>query len=402
MPQVFSSGWLYLFIIVMAISILRIWIKVRTIQREAPMDRPVIKVPPVPASDQDPDDPPEEQPFLAEADDLIRQGDYKGALGRLEKLREDLSHTEDREALGKVLFRLGGCHRHLATEEESFQHMLRAGEALREAVRLFSPTRYRGLYLRTLDELAQLYEDLAREKNPVEYLTQSARTCETAAASAREGSMPVQEAEFLARAGNAYRRLASRGEAQFNLRKAADVYQNAAAALEGVEDGSAVEQKIRISKLLGDTLVNLAGYFQKRECLGRAVDAYEGALQIMDEQFHSRERSVVQMDLSRTLLELYDIERSPAHLRQALRFARDALNALKKGEYPVLKGLAMAAMADSLTRYAEVRDRSENLDRAVKFYEAALGIMKDGEEPEERERVKKQLAETVGKIEELQ
>jgi tetratricopeptide (TPR) repeat protein len=213
-----------------------------------------------------------------------------------------------------------------------------------------------------------------------------------------EGGMTVQEAIFLVKAGNAYRQLASQNEPQVNLRRAKDVYEKASAALEAVDDESADSEKIKILKLLGDTLVDLAEYFQKGESFARAVSAYEGALEIMDETLYLRERSVVQMDASKILLALYDMEKSPAHLRQALRYARDALNAVKKGEYPVLKALAMAVMADGLTRYAEVRDRSENLERAVKFYEASLGIIKDGEEPAERERIRENLAETVRKI----
>jgi len=401
MPQVFSSGWLYLFIIVMVISIVRIWFKLRTIKREAPMDRPVIKVPPVFRQEQENGDEPEADSFLAGPDELIRHGDYETALELLNGLLESFSPTEEREQRGKVLFRIGACHSRLAAGEEKLQHMLRAGEALREAVRLFSPPRFRDYYLRALDELATLYEDIAREKNPVEYLTQSARACESAAESAGQGGMAVPEAIFLARAGSAYRQLASHNEAQVNLRRAADAYEKAAAALGTVQGESADSEKIKVSKLLGDTLVDLSAYFQKGDSLARGVSAYEEALEMMDATLHLRERSVVQMDASKALLELYDIERSPAHLRQALRYSRDALNAVKKGEYPILKALGMAVMADGLTRYAEVRDRSENLDRAMKFYEAALGIMKDGEEPEEREKVKKKLAETVQKIGEI-
>jgi tetratricopeptide (TPR) repeat protein len=279
MPQVFSSGWLYLFIIVMVISIVRIWFKLRTIQKEAPMDRPVIKVPPVFKQEQENGDVPEADSFLAGPDELIRQGDYETALGLLNGLLEDLSPTEEREQRGKVLFRIGACHSRLTDGEEKLQHMLRAGESLREAVRLFSPARFRNHYLRALGELAALYEDIAREKNPVEYLTQSARTCETAADSARQGGMTEPEAIFLMRAGNAYRQLASHNEAQVNLRRAADAYEKAAAALGTVQDEGVDSEKIKISKLLGDTLMDLSAYFQKGESLARAVNAYETALE---------------------------------------------------------------------------------------------------------------------------
>ena len=398
MPQVFSGWMLYLLIIVMVISIIRIYFYLRTIQSGAPMDRPVIKVAPVPVLEQDLDAEPEEDSLLDGPDDLIRQGDYDGALKSLDRLLEDLSPTEDREARGKVLFRVGACHSRLATGEERFQHLLRAGEALRESVRLFSPARFRNLYLRALGELASLQEDLAEGKNPVENLTQSARTCETAAASAREDGMVVPEVMFLIRSGTVYNRLASHHEPQVNLRKAADAYEKALAALETVDGESAIEEKMKVLKMLGDTLVKLAGYFQKEECLIRASKAYDGALELMDEGEHSQERCVVLTNSGGVLLELYDLEKSPAYLRQALRYSRDALDAAKGEVKLVAKGFAMAVMGDALTRYAEVKDRSENLERAVKLYETALGIIKDGEEPAQRERIRENLAETVGKL----
>ena len=58
----------------------------------------------------------------------------------------------------------------------------------------------------------------------------------------------------------------------------------------------------------------------------------------------------------------------------------------------------MAVMGDALSRYSDVKDREENLGRAVKLYEAALGILKDGKEAAERERVRGRLAEAVQKI----
>jgi len=398
MPQVFSVGMLYFFIIVMVLCIAWIWLKARTINREAPMDRPVIKVPPVAAKEPDPGAETGPDPVLAMPDELIRQGAYTDALDSLEKLLDNLSPTEDRETRGKVLFRIGACHSRLAAVGDRFEHLLRGGEALREAVRLFTPVRYRNHYLRALGELAGFYDDLAGEKNPVENFTQSARTCETAAAAARQGDLPLPEAMFLTRAGNAYRQLVAHSEPQINLRKAAEAYEKAVAVLETVEDGSTVSGRMKILKILGDTYRDLAKFFQKGESLGHAAGAYESALDIMDETQHLYERCVVMTSSAGVLLELYDMEKSPAFLRQALRHSRDALNAARGSEYMLSKGLAMAVMADALTRYAESKDRRENLERAVVLYETALGIIKDGEEPAERERIRERLAETVQKL----
>ena len=397
MQQVFSSGWLYLFIIVMVISIVRILYKVRTIQKEAPMDRPVIKVEPIPKPDPV-SEAPGHSPLLAASETLIRQGAYNDALRSLESLLEDLSPTEDRELRGMVLFRIGACYSCLATGGDRFQYLLRAGEALREAVRMFTPARYRSYYLRALGELAGLYEDLARGNNPVGNLNQAARTSETGAASARKSGLITEEAMFLVRAGNAHRQLALQSEPQINLRKAVDHYEKSAALLKMTDDESTLPGQMKILKVLGDTYADLARYFQKKESLTHAVNAYDKALQIMDETQHLEERSAVLTDACRALLELYDTEKSPAHIRQALRYGRDALDASKGVKIPVIRGLAMAVMGDALTRYAEVKDRIENLERAVKLYETALGIVKEGEEPGQRERIREALAEAIRKL----
>ncbi|UCF88806.1 MAG: hypothetical protein JSV70_00705 [bacterium] len=398
MPQILSVGWLYLFIAVMIISVVRIFFKLRTIQNEAPMDRPVIKIEPMPARNKEQGDLSEGDPLLAASDDLVRQGRYSEALRSLEQMVENLSPTENRETMGKVLFRIGACHSRLATRGDKIQHLLKAGEALREAVRLFAPARYRVHYLRALGELAGLYEDLARQKNPVEYLTQSARTCETGAEAASQGGLDLPQAMFLARSGSAYRKLATYGEAQQNLRKAADAFKKAAAALEDVEEEAALRERINILKVLGDTCVELAAYFQRADSLAWAVRSYESVLALMGEGQYPRERGVVLTEAGRILLEIYDSEKSPAHLRQALRYLRDALQAAGGEEDPIRKGMAMAVMGDALSRYADQKDRRENLHRAVKLYESALGIFKDGVQAEERERVRAALAETVQKI----
>ena len=401
MPQVFSGGWLYLFIIVMVICIIRIWIKIGTIQSEAPMNRPVIKVTPFHQPEAEPDSESEINSLLGAIDDLIKQGAYTEALGRLEALLENLSPTEDREVRGMVLFRIAACHSRLAVGGERFQYLLRAGEALRESVRLFTPVRYRDHYLRALSELAGLYEDLARGRNPVENYNQCARTCETAAAAAREGQLSFPAAMFLARSGNAYRQLVRYAEPKVNLLKAVEAYEKALSKLEGLEDENAVSRRMKILKMLGDTYTDLAKYFQKTESLVNAVNAYESALGIMDDDGSSIERSYVLITLSRSLLELYDDEKSPAHLQQALRCSRSAMDVAKESDNLILKGMSMAVMGDALMRYANYKDRRENLKRAVKLYETALGIIKDGEEPALREEIRESLGEAVQKIGEI-
>lgn len=397
MPQVFSVGWLYLVIIVMIISIVRIWYKVRAIQKEAPMDRPVIKVASIPKTEPETETP-GHNPVLAAPDTLIRQGAYKDALSSLASILEDLSPTEDRELRGMVLFRIGACYSRLATGGDRFQYLLRAGEALREAVRMFSPPRYRTYYLQALGELAGLYEDLARGKNPVGNLNQAARTSETGAASARESGLAADEAVFLVRAGNAHRQLAIHSEPQVNLRKAVDHYERAAVILNGADSKKASSGQMKILKILGDTYTSLADYYQRKESLNRAMDAYEGVLKAMGETKQPEERTAVLTDMCSVILALYDAEKSPAHIRQALRCGRDALDASRDVDTQVLKGLAMAAMGDALTRYADVKDRKENLERAARLYETALGLIREGEEPGQREMIRESLAETVEKI----
>ena len=401
MPQVFSAGWLYLFIIVLIICIARIWMKIRTIQREPPLDRPVIRITQVPDGASDPGSKAEEESILNGADRLIKTGELREALEQLERIIENLSPTEDREISGKVLFRIAACHSHLAMGEERFQHLLRAGETLRETVRLFTPERFRDHYLIALDQLAALYQDLAAEKNPVEYLTQRARTLETAAESASGAELAETEARFLFRAGNTYRQLVDLVEPQTNLRKAVSVYERADALLGKSENQDVISDRISILKMLGDTLEILSEYYQKEKSLMRAVKVYETAFNIMDGTLHGKEQMVLKMDISRILLKIHDIGNNPLYLKQVLMLTRNVLEITKIGENPVLRGRTMVVMGDALVRCADIKDRRENLERAVKLYEASLDTIEDGNQTEEQGRIREKLADAVGKIGEI-
>ncbi len=400
MPTVFSSGWLYLFLIVMAVCLARIFVKLRTIQREAPMDRPVIRVEPLPRKEEALGEDMEGDPLFQETDRLIREGDYAGAATSLDGLLETLSPVEDREARGKALYRRGACFRRMVAAGPAPKNLLRSGESLREAVRLFAPSRYRLLYLRSLEELAGLYGDLAALGNPVEHLTQVARTSQTAAASAEQGGLFQDQARFLVMAAGAYRLLAREGDSQANLRLSVESYERAVEALSRWGGEAAALEKARVLRKTGDTFTELAAYFQKPESLGRAAESYDAALELLKAEQHPGERGALLKDLGRVELEIYGLERSPAPLRKALRCLRDAIESLKGGGEEVARALAMALMGDALTEYSRVKDREENLRRAARLYEAALGILKDGVEPAERERVKGRLAEVVKKISE--
>jgi hypothetical protein len=76
----------------------------------------------------------------------------------------------------------------------------------------------------------------------------------------------------------------------------------------------------------------------------------------------------------------------------------DSLELLKQDDHVARRGLVMAVMARALTRYAEVKEPRENYQRVVKLYEAAMGILKDPEYAGEREKIKEELREAVGKL----
>ena len=71
MPQIFTSGMLYAFLIFLVFCLVWIGFKIRTIQKEAPMDRPVIKVAPLPKAEEAEEDEQGSDPALEKPDDLI-------------------------------------------------------------------------------------------------------------------------------------------------------------------------------------------------------------------------------------------------------------------------------------------------------------------------------------------
>ena len=172
-----------------------------------------------------------------------------------------------------------------------------------------------------------------------------------------------------------------------------------AAGLPGAfSDEKALFEKAVILKMLGDARVEFSSVTNRIENLEEAVSAYDGALQIMSPETHSQERGVTLLDTGRVLLDIYDSEKSPAHLRKAVRSLREAVDLVRSRGDRTKKGLTMALMADALIRYAEVKDWRENLDRAARLYEAALGFLKEPEHAARRDRIREGLKEAVEKI----
>ncbi|UCG38836.1 MAG: hypothetical protein JSV00_00955 [bacterium] len=396
MPQVFSAGWLYVFLIIMVISVVRIVLKLRQIRGGASMDRPLVRLARVEREKPDLGDGQEAPSELAETDNLIRDGKYSLAITRLKTMQDGLSPVEDREARGQVLYRLGACHRR--AEAAGVGGLLRAGEALREAVTLFAPQRFAPWRLRALAELAGVYEDLSRHRDAAGNAALAARTFERAGEEAARRGQVSQESELRARAGVAYRRLAVHADRQANLRKAADAFEAAASASTGSGDEGAVLAGARMLKMLGDTSLELAELYQPKESLKRAMEAYGRVLEVVDGRGHPLERGMTLTDLGRAHLAAYDMAGDNGELRKAIQYLRDALQLLSGGEVTEHRGRAMALMADALVRYAEVKDRRENLQRSARLYEAALGMMKDGDRTDERERVRNRLAEVMERI----
>jgi tetratricopeptide (TPR) repeat protein len=398
MPQVFSAGWLYLFTIVMVISLVRIWLKVRTLHQGPEMDRPVVRLTPIGRDAMELGEKDESAAILVGPDAKIREGQFSQAVSELESLLPELSPVEDREVRGQILYRMGACLRRMVVPGNGQRERLKAGEALRESVTLLSPERFRVHYLRSLSELASLYEELADIQSPLENLNLALRAWETAVDTASKSSWLDEEVRFLTRKAAVCRNLAEHSDRQASLRKAVDSYEQAILALETIEDPEMVPTRVGLLKLSGDTLAELAEVFRKEETLARALAAYDKALEFMTPEESPVQRGVTLADAGKVLLQLYDTHQSPAHLRRAVRSLRDSLELLKQDDNVARRGLIMALMARALTRYAEIKEPRENYQRVVKLYEAAMGILKDPEYAGEREKIKEELREAVGKL----
>jgi tetratricopeptide (TPR) repeat protein len=398
MPQVFSTGWLYLFLFIMFLCVFRILMKLRDIHGEPDMNKPVIKLAPVSKDSPHLDDGEKEDDILAEPDRLIREGHYADAVNVLASMVQSLSPVEDREAMGKIQYRIGACHRRIGLHEKNPASFLRSGDALREAVGLFSPERLWSLQLRALSELAGLYEDLAGYQNPVENLNRASRTWKSAVSIAKKLNLPYQEAVFHSRSGSALKELASHADRRQNLQEAIDLYETAVSITDAFTDPDSLFEKAVILKTLGDLRVELSVLKNSLENMGRAVSAFEGALRNISPEKHPAERGVTLLDMGQLLLDLYDAEQSPAHLRKALRCLKEAVDLVKTGDDRARKGFAMALLGDALVRYSEVKDPKENLGTAVRLYETALGFLKEPEYASHRDRIKEGLRKAVEKM----
>jgi tetratricopeptide (TPR) repeat protein len=397
MPQVFSAGWLYLFLFIMVFCVIWIVMKLREVHREPDMNRPLIRVEPALKEAPHLDDQEKDGSSLAESDRLIREGNYEEAISLLTSMLYDLSSVEDREIMGKVQYRIGACQRRIGLHEKEPANLLRSGEALREAVSLFSPERLRSLKLRALSELAGLYEDMAGRQNPVGNLNLASRTWNTALLTARELNLAHQEAVFLSRSGSTLKQLSFHTDRRRNLQNAIEKYEKAIAVPDAFADPDSLFEKAVILKGLGDLRAELSTLMNSLDNMDMAVAAYDEALLDMSPEEHPEERSITLLDMGRVLLDIYDTEQSPAHLRKALRCLREAVDLVKVGDNRARKGFAMALLGDALLRYAEVKDPEENLETAVRLYETALGFLREPEYADYRERIKKGLKKAVEK-----
>lgn len=397
MPQVFSAGWLYLFLFVMVICVFRIVMKLREIHKEPDMNAPLVKVKPVLKESPRPEEGEKEDDALAEPDRLIKEGHYNDAISLLTSMLQDLSSVEDRELTGKIHYRIGACQRRLAQHEKEPASLLHSGDALREAVNLFSPERLRPLQLRALGELAGLYEDLARRQNPVENLNRALRTLNRAVSVARELELANQEAIFLSRSGGVSKQLASHTDRRLNLQKAIESHVKAVSVPDAFMEEDSLYDKAVILKALGDLRVELSTLTNPLDNMDMAVKAFDEALGFMPQEKYPGERGVILLGMGQVLLDIYDTEQSPAHLRKALRCLKEAMDLVKAGDDRSKKGFAMALLGDALLRYADVKDPQENLDTAVRLYETALGFLRDPEYAAQRDRIREGLKKAVEK-----
>jgi len=398
MPQVFSPGWLFLFLFVMAIYITRIFMKLRDIRREPDMTRPVLPVAPLRKGPSQFEKEGSMEDVLEGPDRLIREGSYGEAVDALASQLEGLSPVEDRALVGKIQYRLGASWRLIGVREGQSANLLRSGAALREAVSLFSPPRLRSLQVGALAELAGLYEDLAPYQSPVENLTLSIRNWGSAATASRASGLILQEAVFRSRSGTALRLLAMATDRQRNLVKAINAYETAVAVPGAFDDKNALFEKAKILKMLGDTRLELSKVLDKDENLRKTVSEYDKALEIMTVGEHPEERFATLLDTGRVLLNLYDVEKNPVLLKKAFHYLREALDLVKMKPGTAGKGAAMALMGDAFLRYSEVKDRPENLERAIRLYETSLGFLKEPEYAPHRDRIKEGLRQAVERM----
>lgn len=398
MPQIFSAGWLYLFVLLMVLGLIYIIAKIRVINREQDPDTPVIKVAPVVPSNEKPVRKEKGPEVLENADLLIREGRFEEAIDLMSPATKDLSPVEDREALGKLYFRIGACQRRLGWDRKDTAFLLRSGEALREAVNLFAPHRLRSLRLGALSELAGLYEDLADGgQNSDQNLADALKAWEAASRTARVSGQPTQEAVFLSRQGDIFRKMAQVSSRPQNLQKALEIYEKALAASDAFPDPGSLLEKAGILKKLGDLKIDFGEIRNREEDIPEGIKAFDEALGILTPEEHAGQRGFTLLSAGRGLMEIYKAQGKPVHLGQSLQYLGEAATLLRSEKNPSGKGQAMVLLGEGMVLLAQLKGRQDYLEKGIKFYEAALGFLKDPEFAAERDRIREELKIAVGK-----
>ncbi|MBN2720500.1 MAG: hypothetical protein JXR72_05305 [Proteobacteria bacterium] len=397
MPQIFSAAWLYLFVFLMVLGLIYIIAKIRVIHREQDPDTPVIKVAPVVPPEREPARKEKGPEVLEKADLLIREGRFDEAIDLMSPATKDLSPVEDRDALGKLYFRIGACQRRLGWDRKDTSFLLRSGEALREAVNLFAPHRLRSLRLGALSELAGLYEDLADRQNRDQNLADALKTWEAASRTARVSGQPSHEAVFLSRQADVFRKMALVSNPEENHQKALEIYEKALAAPDAFPDAESLLERAGILKKLGDLKIELAGIRNSEEDIPGAIKAFEEALGILTPQQHPGQRGHTLLSAGRGLLEVFKGQGKPVHLGQSLKYLGEAATLLRTEKNPSGKGHALVLLGEGMVLLAQLKGRPDYLEKGIKFYEAALGFLKDPEFAAERDRIREELKQAVEK-----
>jgi len=394
MPQVFSAGWLYLFFLAMAVGTIYILVKLREVHREQDPDTPVIKVAPMAPAAPRPEGDEKGQEVLREADSLIKEGRFLEAVDLLTPAVQRLSPVDDREALGKIQYRIGACQRRLGWKENKVKNLLRSGEALKEAVSHFAPHRLRSLRLAALGELAGLYEDLARHQNPAGNLGAAQRTWDAAARTAKMSAQPSREALFLSRAGDLFRRLALISSRGRNLAKALETYEKALNVPGAFSEPDSLLEKARVLKNIGDLRVELKGIREEETDSEEAIRAYEEALMILSPEKQTGERGQTLLCAGRVLLGTYRNQGGNSHLGKSLKYLGEAVNLLGSEKSPSGKGCAMALLGEGLICFAELKGQKDYRDKGIRLCKAALGFLKEPEFADECDRIREELRKT--------
>lgn len=294
-PTIFSKGWLFLFLAVLVISILRVIQKLRVIHREGAADAKVRIVKPIRV---------ERGPSEAADPGSEQEKGVSGLRNREQGLTAELERYPVEESpaeRARVLCDLGVVYRELSRIENREEELLKAAQCYYQASGIFSPQEAPEEHGGLMVHLADIYVELSGTYKKAECLRRAGAAYARALNVLGSESHPDRRAGIGAKLGRVLVELADESEPGKNLLRAIQVLSD---TVTGYPDDETSPGRALAMHDLGRAYLKYAALAEPQQNLIRAGKAFKESLKTLTRESYPEHHEAVRISV-RELREAY-------------------------------------------------------------------------------------------------